>query len=204
MLSLLVLLEDCVRIEFGPTELAAVRAVASERTTGPTTLDKARGFLSAIAEVRRKREPEVYRWFGKLLVEPLIKAVPQLVKGHSSTRTIALQLGNLARTAVAAMAPGLPCPDFWTDLLDADSLRVGFDGPEPVADILDGVLRGFAVHFSELIEIERGVAAPNLTQRRLLDLKVLPDRRSGAGSPPGPPTGERRSGVVSGVTTFLR
>ncbi len=204
MSSLLVLLEDCIKLEFGPGELAAVRAVAAERRDTSTTLQKTAALLSAVAEVRRKRESEVYRWFGKLLVEPMLREFPQLIKGYSSTRSLLLQCHQLATSAMTVFLPGTPCPELWADLLDQDSLRIGFDGPEEIAQLIEGVVQGFGVHYSELVEVSRATPPPQLAERRLIDVRVLPDRRHGPGAPPAAPVGERRSGVVSGITTFLR
>jgi hypothetical protein len=36
-----------------------------------------------------------------------------------------------------------------------------------------------------------------LTERRLIDVKVLPDRRTGLGAPPA--SGERRGGILAGL-----
>ena len=80
MRSILVLLEDIVREEFGANDLAKVRAVAAERFedvangTGPA--GRVAAFVRAISEVRRRPLPEVYTFVGMRLTETVVKDFP--------------------------------------------------------------------------------------------------------------------------------
>jgi hypothetical protein len=204
MSTLLPLLNDALRAEFGAADLAAMHAIADAQRTGATaTATHANALLRAAMTVRKKSEAEVYRWAGAQLAMHVVKSTPSVAKGISSTRTVLLQLNRLAVEAVSALMPDALCPDFFEDLLGSDTTRIGFDGPESVALMLEGAVMALGAHYGERIDVSRGTPNVVLVERRLVDVKVLPDRRSGSGSPP-PPGAERRSGVLAGVTTFLR
>ena len=204
MMTLLVMLEEGVRAEFGPTELAAVRAVAAERARGGSTLEKANGFLRALGDVRQLSFDDVLRWAGQMSVGPLLAMGLPSSRGHTSTRTLLLKLSAVIPEALKALAPGAVVPDVWEEMLSDDVTRIAFDGPESMALLLEGAAKGLGHHFSDVVAVARGTPPAALTERRIIDVTVRPERRSGSGSAPAVPPGERRKGALSGFNTFLR
>lgn len=204
MTTLLVLLEDCVLHEFGAPALDAVRSAASGKASGSGTVEKAVAFLEALGVVRKQPMADCYRWAGQVLAAPVLRLGLPTLKEHTSTRTLLLKLHEVIPQVMASIAPGVSAPDVWEDLLNDHTIRVAFDGPEEVAQILEGAAAGLGPHFREVVQVSRGTPPATLASRRLVDVSVRPERRSGSGSPPPPPVGERRKGMLSGFNTFLR
>lgn len=202
--TLLVLLEDCVRNEFGAPLLDSLRADVSARPEGGSTLEKARDFLAALAQRRKHSIEDTYRWAGMVLAAPVLKLGLPTLKEFSSTRTLLLKMHVVLPQAMSVVVPGVTPPDVWEDLLNDHTTRVSFDGPEEMALVLEGAAVGLGAHFRELVTVTRGTPPATLTSRRLVDVSVRPERRSGSGSPPPPPVGERRKSMLSGFNTFLR
>ncbi len=196
MIPLLILLEELVHTDFGTADLSAVRERLRDRPPDEDVRDRAKALLDALAAVQRRRPDEVYVWAGTRLVMPLAKDFPGIVRGHTSARTLLLQLAQVAPTVVADVLPGVTCPEFWQDFLDGETIRIGFDGPVEAAWLLEGVARGLGTHFGERVDTSRADAPPALKERRLVDVKVVPERRSGSRAG-RPTTGLSSAGIRS-------
>ncbi len=179
MISLLVILEELVHTDFGTMDLASVRQRLAAEAPEPTVAGQAGTFLDALAAVQHRPREEVYVWAAQRVVGPLVSEFPTVFKGHTSTRTLLLQLGQVAPALVTEVLPESACPDLWEDFLDSETIRIGFDGPEEAAWVLQGIVAGMGAHFGERVEASRGVAPPMLSDRRLVDVKVVPERRGG-------------------------
>jgi hypothetical protein len=179
MIPLLVILEELVHTDFGTMDLNSVRQRLAAQSPAPTVAGQACAFLDALAVVQHRPREEVYVWAGQRVVGPLVAEFPAIFKGHTSTRTLLLQLGQVAPALVADVLPESVCPDFWEDFLDSETIRIGFDGPEEAAWALQGIAAGLGTHFGERVDASRGVAPAALTDRRLVDVKVVPERRGG-------------------------
>lgn len=177
MISLLVILEELVHTDFGTMDLTLVRQRLAAQTPEPTVAGQACAFLDALAVVQHRAREEVYVWAAQRVVGPLVSEFPGTFKGHTSTRTLLLQLGQAAPALVTEVLPESVCPDFWEDFLDSETIRIGFDGAEEAAWALQGIAGGLGAHFGERVDASRGVAPPMLTDRRLVDVKVVPERR---------------------------
>ncbi|MEQ1692457.1 MAG: heme NO-binding domain-containing protein [Gemmatimonas sp.] len=179
MTSLLLLLEELVDADFGATDLHAVRKSLGAR--GDSSADpavEAKAFLDALAIVQRRTPAQVYVWAGTRLAAPVAKLLPKLTKGHTSTRSMLLQMTQMANMLAAELLPESTCPDFWADYLDGETVRIGFDGPREVAWVLEGAVKGLGTHFSERVDVSLPDAPAGLLERRLVDVKVRQERRS--------------------------
>lgn len=204
MTTLLVLLEDCVRSEFGAPMLDAVQAALSARPAGEGPIEQAREFVVVLAGLRKQSVEDAYRWAGQVLAAPVLKLGLPSLKEHSSARTLLLRMHAVVPQTLSVIAPGTTAPEIWEDLLSDHTTRLSFDGPEEMALVLEGAASGLGAHFRELVTVARGTPPAALTSRRLVDVSVRPERRSGSGSAPPPPTGERRKSMLSGFNTFLK
>jgi hypothetical protein len=71
-------------------------------------------------------------------------------------------------------------------LIDAETLRVSFTGSSDMASLLEGAVRGVGRHFGERVEPTRAFSPAYAPDRRLIDVKITPDRRTAdAPSPTG-------------------
>jgi hypothetical protein len=179
MISLLVILEELVHTDFGTMDLTSVRQRVAGQAPASTVAGQACAFLDALAVVQQRPREEVYVWAGQRIVGSLVSEFPAVFKGHTSTRTLLLQLGQAAPALVSEVLPESVCPDLWEDFLDSETIRIGFDGPEEAAWVLRGLATGMGAHYGERVEASPGVAPPALTDRRLVDVKVVPERRGG-------------------------
>ena len=178
MLSPFVLAQDLIQQDFGPMELDAVRTALPPPGNGRSSLDECVDALRALAFVQKRPVEDVLRWAGEAMVAPVVRDVPALVKGHQSGTTWFPLLDGAIRTALTACGCDEAPPEFWVDFLDHSTVRIGFDGPEEIAACVEGAVRGVARHFHERVDISRPTPAAILTERRLIDVKLSPDRRS--------------------------
>lgn len=181
MRSILVLLEDLVRLEFGAGDLAKVREIAAERfgdrANGTGVEGRVAAFVRAISEVRRRPLPEVYTFVGMRLTETVVKDFPMATRDRHSTRQVLQQLDQIAPAVLDALVPGVDAPAFDVELVDAEALRVSFSGPTDAASLLEGVVRGLGQHFGERVECRRSPAPAYAPDRLLIDVKFAPERR---------------------------
>jgi len=192
---LLVHLEDLVLADYGNGDLAAVRARLADRASLPSDAPlamRAKQFLDALAQVQHRAPDQVYVWAGTRLVAALAREFPAVFRDHTSTRTVLLQLGSVVSALAAELLPDASVPEFWEDYLDATTVRVNFDGPVEVQWLLEGATVGLAGQYGELVQASRGVSPASLPDRRLLDVKVIPDRRGGSRGGAGVSSGARR------------
>ncbi|WP_310571399.1 heme NO-binding domain-containing protein [Gemmatimonas sp.] len=190
MRSILVLLEDIVRLEFGPGELASVRAVASahvsDAVSGTGSAVRVTAFVRALCQVRRRPLPEVYAFVGLKLAQSVVTDFPMVTRDRQSTRLVLLQINQLAPAVLDALVPGVEVPAFDVELIDAESVRVSFTGTPEMASLLEGAVRGLGQHFGERVEPTRASPPSYAPNRRLIDIKITPDRRTeDAPSPTG-------------------
>ena len=171
MTSLLAVLEDLVVAEFGSRDLNELRRHLASADEEMSTVTRARQFIESLALVQRKKPQQVYTWAGTRLAERMLQSAPAVTRGHTSVRTVLLQLNQLVPQVAAVQLPDSPCPEFWGDLMGGDVVRVGFDGPEEVAWVLEGAVRALATHFGEEVEITPAFARRTLPDRRLLDVR---------------------------------
>ncbi len=194
MRSILVLLEDLVREEFGPRDLEAVRMLAAKKLgepgVEPGPVGRVESFVQAVAEVRRRPLAEVYTFLAMRLVAPVLKQFPALTRDLPSTRSVLLQINQIAPPIVDALAPGVAMPAIDVELIDVDSVRMSFMGASDAASMIEGVVRGLGTHFGERAEPLRVAPPTYAPDRRLIDVKILPERR--AVEQPSPPVVERR------------
>ena len=174
---LLALLADIVHDDFGPVELSLVRERLALAPVHESGVGEVGRFVQALAVVQKQTVRETFVWAGRRLVAPVCKARPGWLRDHTSVRTILLQLGRVAPTVVETLIGEGHCPDFWEDFLDGETIQIGFDGPEAVAWVLEGAIAGLSEHFNERAELSRGVPPATLLERRLLNVRVIAERR---------------------------
>lgn len=193
MRSILVLLEDLVQAEFGPRELAAVRASSTEHLHAVGRLPGAPGrvmaFVEAIADVRRRPVHEVYQFVAMKLVPLVLKEYSGLLKGHSSARTVLMQITRLAPSVLDTLIPGIPYAEFDVELIDLETMRVRFEGPAEMLAAFEGIALGLALHYGERAETTRVAPPAFAPDRRMLDIKIGQERRD-AKTPAKPPSGQ--------------
>jgi hypothetical protein len=179
MRSIIVMLEDLVQLEFGPSELAAVRAIAQAKlgTADSGSCGRMVALVEAMAEVRRQPVHEAYRFVSLMLVPPVLKEYPALLQGQTSARTVLMQITRLAPLVLGTLLPGIPDADFAVELIDVHTVRVRFEGPAEMLAALEGTTIGLARHFGERAETTRVPAPDFAPTRRLLDVRVGSDRR---------------------------
>jgi len=204
MPTMLVLLEDVVRKEFGPTVLAATRAVASEHATSSEVMPRACAFVAALGELRRQPVTSMARLVGERLVAPLFVAAPFIARRYSSTRAILLQVTSVVNDLMALLLPGATAPDIDVELQDMDTLRLSTIVSPELAALIEGMVLGSAAHFNERVQVRRSESTVGAVVRFQVDATFEPERRTGSGTPPSPPGVERRTGVLKGANTFLR
>ena len=182
MTSLIAVLEDLVIAEFGHRDLNELRRHLAPSDEEMSTVLRARQLLEILARVQRKKPQQVYTWAGTRLVARMLDGTPTVTSGHTSVGTVLLQLNQLVPRILGEQLPDSACPEFWGDLMGADAVRVGFDGDEEVAWVLEGAVQALAMHFGEEVEITRPMARPTLPDRRLMDVrrtaKTRPLRRT--------------------------
>lgn len=189
MRSIQVLLEEVIQTEFGANELNRIRSVAADRIAasgrGPELGPRAMALIEATASVRRRPANEMYAFVGTRLAPLAFKEVSNILRTYQSTRSIVLQVTRLAPAILDALVPGLPYPEFDVELIDGDTMRVGFDGPESLTDLFEGIALGIAQHFNERIVVSRANPPAYAPDRRMVDIRVIPERRNRDGAAPG-------------------
>jgi hypothetical protein len=194
MRSILVLLEDMVQREFGSSELASVRAISAERLEDAGRQGGAAGrvtaFVDALVQMRHRPSLEVYTFVGLKLVPPVLAEFKTAIRGHESTRSVLLQITRVAPQLLDVLVPGTELPDFDVELVDLETMRVTFHGTSEAAALFEGAVMGLGNHFHERVEARR-VSPPSFApDRRMIDVKIFPERRA---APPTPaPTGQER------------
>lgn len=178
MLDVPVLLHDLIELDFGSTELAAVRDRAS-LPPGTASHVQAAQTLHALATVQRRSPADVFRWAGTRAVPALVKAYPSWIRLHSSARTVFLQLSHIAPQMISELFPDAAAVDVWEDMLGKDQIRLSFDGAEEVAWLLEGLASGIGAHFGERVTAKRGTAPVTLVDRKIIEIEVTADRRGG-------------------------
>jgi hypothetical protein len=189
MRSILVLLEDLVHAEFGPKDLAAVKERAAARLHDPGRLPGAAGrvmaFVEAIADVRRRPAQEAYQFVGFRLVPPVLAEFEEVLKGHTTTRAVFMQLSRIAPQVLDVLMPGIGDGELDVELLDLESLRVRFEGPIEMVAVFEGAAVALGQHYGERVEVRRVSPPAFAPERRLLDIKVAGERRvTPEGQPP--------------------
>ena len=175
---LLALLADLVHDDFGPVELSLVRERLAQTAVSDSAVGEVGRFLNALAVVQKRPVKDSYLWAGRRLVAPVAKDRPTWLRDQTSLRTILLQLGRLAPSVVETLVGEGTCPEFWEDFLDGETVQIGFDGREEVAWALEGAVVGFSELFGERAEVSRGVPAASLLERRLVNVRVIAERRA--------------------------
>ena len=178
MTSLLAVFEDLVVADFGSRDLNELRRHLAPPDEPMSTVARARQFLDSLALVQRKKPQQVYTWVGTRLLARLLDSTPTMMKGHTSVGTVLLQLHLLIPRIAAEQLPGSACPEFWGDLMGGEVVRVGFDGDEELAWVLEGAVRALATHFGEEVEITRAFPRRSLPDRRLVDVRRVPKPRA--------------------------
>jgi hypothetical protein len=189
MRSLLVLLEDVVQTEFGAGELVKVRATAADRMRitkrEPTMNARLLSMVEAMALIRRKSIDEMLTFLGLKVVPLVFKEMTPLLRSHTSTRPLLLQISRLAPAVLEGLTPGVEYPEFDCEMIETDTLRVGFEGSAEMAAVFEGVAMGIAQYFGERVQVKRTDSPAHNPRRMLVDVRVVPERRGSAGSAPG-------------------
>jgi len=189
MRSILTLLEDAVQTDFGASELVKVRAAASDRMRIAKRAEglesRLLSFIEGLAVVRRRPPEEMYTFAGTRLVPLVFKEVAPVIRGLTSTRPMLLQITRVAPSVLELVLPGNQFPDFDCEMIDSDTLRVGFEGTQEQAWIFEGVAIGIANYFGERVQVKRADSPAYNPRRLLVDVRVIPERRGSAGAPPG-------------------
>jgi hypothetical protein len=175
---LLTMLADLVHDDYGAAELSLVRKQLALGTGRESVVGEVGRFLDALAVVQKRPTRDCYVWAGRRLAAPVSKSRPAWLRDHTSVRTILLQFGRVAPAVVANLVGEGACPEFWEDFLDGETVQIGFDGPEEVAWVIEGAVGGLSEFFGERAELSRGVPAASLLERRLVNVKVIPERRA--------------------------
>ncbi len=203
MPSILEMLDDIVRQEYGANTLATVRAVGAERQSGSGALARTSAFVVALAEVRRQPLTDFCSQMARKLVVPAFGEVAFIIRRFASTRAMLLQVNAVSTDMFAQLFPGHTAPYIDVELQGAESLRLTVTDSAEVASFVEGLILGSSDHFEERVTVRRPVASGGGAARHLIDVLFEGERRAGTGSPPSPGA-ERRAGVLGGVTTFLR
>ena len=203
MPSILELLEENVRQEFGANTLATVRAVGAERQSGNGALPRAFAFIAALAEVRRRPLTDTCAHLARQLVKPAFGEITFIPRRYTSTRAILLQINAVGTDLFALLYPGHSAPYVDVELQGADSMRLTVSGASEMAAFLEGLILGISDYFEERVTVRRLPAPVGGAARHLMDVVFEGERRAGTGTPPLPGA-ERRAGVLGGVNTFLK
>ena len=190
------LLEDFVKTDGGPAQLATVRSIMSEQRPGKDSLSKVEAFATALAQTRGAKLHDVYRILGAGLVTPLVRAFPILIRANKSTLSVLMHINQIAPATLDAVMPEVAAPDFDVELSGLDSLRLRFVCGDNAAAIVEGVVAGTASHFGERAEFSWQTSHSSLPDRRVLEVTIKPPKLSG----PTPVDGikERRSSPRNG------
>jgi hypothetical protein len=170
------LLEDFVKTDAGPAQLAAVRAIMSEQRPAKDAGGKFEAFAEALAQTRNAKPRDVYRMLGTALVAPLIRAFPVLIRANKTTLAVLMHINQIAPATLDAVMPETTAPDFDVELSGTDSLRLRFAASENAAAVLEGVIGGVATHFGERAECVWQDSPSALPGRRILEITVKPLR----------------------------
>ncbi len=176
------LLEDVVKSQDGPAQLAKVRAIASEQP-GIDTAAKVVAFVTALAESRRKPANETFRTVTADVVPLVLRAFPILIRANKSTMSLLMHLNQVAPATLDAVAPGVVAPDFDVELLGTESIRLRFSGDDAMAAVVEGVALGAARHFGEEAQCVWGTSASSLPDRRVLEVQIAAPRRPMSATP---------------------
>ena len=170
------LLEDYVKTDAGPAQLAAVRAIMSEQRPPKDAAGKFEAFAEALAQTRKAKPRDVYRTLGTGLVAPLIRAFPVLIRANKTTLSVLMHINQIAPAALDAVMPETTAPDFDVELSGLDSLRLRFACSDNAAAVLEGVIVGVATHFGERAECSWQASTSPLPDRRLLEITIKPPK----------------------------
>ena len=177
------LLEDLVKTEDGPAQLARVRAIASKANPGNDPVAKIAAVARAVAGIRDKTLTDVYRSLGAGVVAPIFKAFPILIRANKSTMSILMHINQVAPATLEAIVPGVAAPDFDVELLGTGTVRLRFVGSEAVAAMVEGVVEGIARHFGESVKCGWGTSPSTLPDRRVLEVGVSASQRPMSATP---------------------
>ena len=171
------LLEDIVKTEDGPAQLAAVRAIASEYSPGHDGVAKVAAFATALGQVRSKSVVESYRSLGAALIPRILRAFPVLILANKSTMSLLMHINQVGPAILDAVLPEASPPEFDVELLGSDHLRLRFTASEHVSALVEGAVGGSAAHFSEKAECTWVASESILPDKRVLDIVLVPGSR---------------------------
>lgn len=166
------LLEDYVKHDGGPAQLAAVRAIMSEQRPAKDAVAKTEAFIEALAQTRNAKVGDVYRTVGTGLVAPLLRAFPILIRANKTTLSVLMHINQLAPATLDAVLPETVAPNFDVELSGPDSLRLRFVAGDHAAAAIEGVILGIATHFGERAECTWHASSSSLPDRRVLEVTI--------------------------------
>jgi hypothetical protein len=166
------LLEDYVKHDGGPAQLAAVRAIMSEQRAAKDSVAQAEAFVDALAQARNARLGDLYRTVGTGLVAPLLRALPILIRANKTTLSVLMHINQVAPATLDALLPDAVAPDFDVELSGPDSLRLRFVAGDHAAAAIEGVILGVATHFGERAECTWHTPTSSLPDRRVLEVTI--------------------------------
>ena len=172
------LLEDFVKNDGGPAQLAAVRSIMSEQRPAKDAVAKFEAFAAALAQVRGARLNDVYRILGTGVVAPLIRALPILIRANKSTLSVLMHINQVAPATMDAVMPEVAAPDFDVELSGLDSLRLRFVSSDEAAAVIEGVIQGVANHFNERADCSWQASPSGVPERRVLEVTIKPPKVS--------------------------
>ena len=172
------LLEDFVKNDGGPAQLAAVRSIMSEHRPAKDAVGKFESFAEALAQVRKAKLNDVYRTLGTGVVAPLIRALPILIRANKSTLSVLMHINQVAPATLDAVMPEVAPPDFDVELSGLDSLRLRFVAGDAVAAVVEGVIHGVANHFDERADCAWQTNLSQPPERRVLEVTIKPRKVS--------------------------
>ena len=172
------LLEDVVRNDGGPAQLAAVRAIMSEQHGGKDPFTKVQAFASALGQSRKMTTKDVYRFLCAGIASPVIRAFPALMRSSRTASSLLSHINKFAPAVLDALLPGVTCPEFDVELLGQANVRLRFVSSEEAAAAIEGAIVGIAAHFNEAAECSWSASASTLPDRRVLDVLIKAPRIS--------------------------
>lgn len=178
-------MEQIVGVEFGPDDLAVVRALANERLgIAPSDLERVSVFLHTVADVRGVAPSKVFAIFGHRLVAPVLAALPAIAKDQSTAMSVILHVNRFLPKALSALIPNVSTPVLDVELRESDTLRLRFSGSSEMASLVEGIGIGLSEHFGEGITVTHWDPPKGTPDVRQLDMQISTERRG---------TGNRRN-----------